>query len=267
MFDQANGEPYIFMFSGMLILNLFVAFIFYFVVLYRRKQKEHKEEKRKMADDFENLQLVARLEIQEQTFKNISQEIHDNIGQALTLAKLNLSNLELADTPVDRGQIRITKELVSKSIADLRDLSRSLNADYITRVGLSSAISQELSLIEKLAGYKTRLSLDGKEVSIDHDRLLIVFRMVQEILNNIVKHAEASKIDVDLAYTTRTLSVIVNDNGKGFVPDNQKFGLDGQGLSNLFSRAKALDASLSYLRLDPCGTSVQLVVEYTSTRR
>jgi signal transduction histidine kinase len=96
---------------------------------------------------FQQTLLQSQLEIQEQTLKNISQEIHDNIGQALTLVKLNLNTMDFDLNEQSNQKIITSKELISKAINDLRDLSRSLNTDIIADLGLQNAIEQELILV------------------------------------------------------------------------------------------------------------------------
>ena len=80
------------------MLNLFLGFIIYFIFFYRRRQKQNQAERAQMLLQFEKTQLESQLEIQENTFKNISMEIHDNIGQVLSLAKLNLAKMEMPET-------------------------------------------------------------------------------------------------------------------------------------------------------------------------
>src|SRR5690606_6033411 len=121
----------------------------------------------------------TQLEIQEQTLKNISQEIHDNIGQALTLAKLNLNAVMAEDTQLQE-KILNSKELVSKAITDLRDLSHSLDTDYVLEMGLQRSIEYELELIRKTGIVRTDLHVEGNLQRLERQKELILFRIVQE---------------------------------------------------------------------------------------
>lgn len=116
--------------ATVVILTLCIFIVANFL-LYYIKRKNHFRQQANLEEKYEKEILATQLEIQEQTFKNISQEIHDNIGQALTLAKLNLNTMSAEDTSELKQKIINSKELVSKAINDLRDLSRSLNTDYV----------------------------------------------------------------------------------------------------------------------------------------
>jgi two-component system NarL family sensor kinase len=116
----------LFFFSSLLVVFLFAIFIIFFI-RFHKNQLNLVLEKNNLKYQFQQTLLQTQLEIQEQTLKNISQEIHDNIGQALTLAKINLSTILSAGDPQLQQKITDSKELVSKAINDLRDLSRSLD--------------------------------------------------------------------------------------------------------------------------------------------
>src|ERR1700744_1035650 len=154
MGDRTNSEVYLFIITRIVILNVFLGFIVSFIFLYRKKHKVNMVEKNELHAQFQKTLLQTQLEIQEQTFRNISLEIHDNIGQVLSLAKLNLSSIELNGEDC-RGKAISAKQLVSKAIKDLRDLSRSLNTDYVSKMGLARAIEYELEMIKKTAMYET----------------------------------------------------------------------------------------------------------------
>ena len=211
---------------GSCITLLLVAFLISFVYMYH--QRQHK---------FQQTLLQTRLEIQEETFRNISQEIHDNIGQSLSFVKLNLNTIDDAST-VTKEKITESKNLLTKTIADLRDIARSLNPDFISELGLYGAIQQQLQLLEKTGEYKTAFTVNGEAYKSDQQRELVVFRIVQELLNNTVKHAAANEVSITMDYQTDQLIITVHDNGKGFdtaamqsVQNN-----NGLGLRNMLSR-------------------------------
>ncbi len=216
-----------------------------------------------MKSSFEKELLNSQLEIQEQTLKNISQEIHDNIGQALTLAKLNLNMMSL-ENPVQLVQkIGNSKELVSKAINDLRDLSRSLNTDYVEEMGLLRSVEYELEMISKSGTLQTQLQITGQVYRFDRQKELITFRIVQEVLNNIVKHARADSIEVRANYTGDKMELIITDDGEGvdLSPlnrnDHSGFGL---GIRNMHNRASLIGADFKIMSTIGKGTSVHLIL-------
>src|SRR5215218_1486408 len=126
-----------------------LSFLFRFVLLYQKKSISFSTEKQMMQARFQQEILRTQLEIQEQTFKTISQEIHDNIGQMLSLAKLNLATVDLHKELQADEKISNARDLVSKAIHDLRDLSKTLNTETIAATGLLNALEAELNLLQR----------------------------------------------------------------------------------------------------------------------
>lgn len=245
------------------VLILFLAvFILINFLLYYYKRKRHYIENIKLKADFSQTLLQTQLEIQEQTLKNISQEIHDNIGQALTLAKLNLNTMPPTGADVQE-KITTTKELVSKAIVDLRDLSRSLNTDYVANMGLEKAIGYELTLINKSSNIKTQLDTIGQSYRLTKQKELILFRIVQEVLNNTLKHAGASSIQALIKYGEASLDLSISDDGKGFdaaaIKTGQQYS-NGLGLHNMPDRAKLIGAACEINSTPGAGTRIVISI-------
>jgi signal transduction histidine kinase len=259
---QINQDIVVIIIAGTSLILIFASLIVMFVIGYRKKQQTHKFEKQQLQLQYEQELLQTQLEIQEQTFKNISQEIHDNIGQALTLAKLNLNTMPPVSNELHE-KITTTKELVSKAIVDLRDLSRSLNTDYVSDMGLQKAIEYELGLITRSSTIITNMQIEGEPFRMDKQKELILFRIIQEVLNNTLKHSNATTIHAKINYGSNELLLSVTDNGSGFlIPDKQgdhKPG-SGLGLHNMYNRAKLIGAIFSMKSKPGNGTIVKIVL-------
>ena len=143
-----ESELIVFIITGTIIFLLVALFMVSFLFLYRKRQHHHLKEKEQMKNEFKQELLRTQLEIQEQTFKTISQEIHDNIGQMLSLAKMNLSKFEIDRHNSDEAVLS-AKNLVSRAVSELRELSKTLNTDTISSIGLIKSIELELQLVEK----------------------------------------------------------------------------------------------------------------------
>jgi signal transduction histidine kinase len=211
-----------------------------------------------LQSQFSQTLLQTQLEIQEQTLKNISQEIHDNIGQALTLAKLNLNTLPGVNNE-QQEKVTTTKGIISKAISDLRDLSRSLDTDYIQEMGLQKAIAYELELIKKTGTLETSMTVDGAAFRFEKQKELILFRIVQETFNNIIKHAGAKNIFVVVSYTPTLFSLSIKDDGRGVNLQPLNEGKDnnfGLGIRNMHNRAKLIGAEFSMSSTIGQGTEV-----------
>lgn len=251
--------------NTVLIISFIVLFIaallVFLLVMQKRNHEKHAQEKINMRNTFNQELLQTRLEIQEETFKTISQEIHDNIGQALSFVKLNINTVDVHNPDDTRQKLLESKNQLSKTIQDLRDLAKSLNPDFIGELGLSGAIEQQLQLLQKTGAYKTFISVKGKEVK-SQQQDLVIFRIVQELLNNIVKHADATDIDVAIVYNTDGLVIIVKDNGKGFnSADNN--AAKSLGLANMRNRMKLINGYININSAAGRGTTVMLELPRT----
>lgn len=255
--DKLSQEVSIIIFASSFFLLIAIGIIS-LVMVYRRKQVEYIHEQNRMKAAFEKELLEAQLEMQEQTMKNIAQEIHDNIGGTLSLAKLTLNRLNPEQLNGNLEKVNNTKELVTKAIADLRTLSKTLHKEAVLSAGLVKAIEMELKLIDRSSEIETRMEVLGEPVSLDPQKELILFRTVQETLNNAIKHAEATHIHVQLRFVDSYLFLKIEDNGKGFdVRSIENDPERGSGLRNMQNRTKLIGGELNIGQRQP-GTEIQI---------
>ena len=217
-----------------LLLGLFVMIFF---LVYRRNQniKETQIEKLNQA------LLQTQLEIQEQTLKTISEEIHDNVGQILSLAKLNLNTLQQGE----EQKIQDTKNLVSKAINDLRNLSRSIHGDRIAELGLLQSVKDELNILQNSGQFTTYLKVNGDAIKMEPQKEMVLFRIVQEGLNNAVKHSKAKNITVQMDYQPELFYLTINDDGIGFDVAALEVAKAGIGLTSMKNRAALIGGTFS----------------------
>jgi signal transduction histidine kinase len=233
------------------IILLLSFFIIIFVRKYRQKQYVFQKEIELLKAEQDNAILQSSLEMQEQTFKNISKEIHDNIGQKLALAKLQLINLERTEF-VD---VQPTVDIISNTISDLSDLSRTMSADLILANGFVHAVELEAGQLNKTGAFKLAYKAEGEIVFLDGKKELVLFRIIQEAIQNIIKHAQATAVSILLHYKALQLEIIVADNGRGFNENSPK----GQGLTNMKARAELLGGSFQILHAEP-GTILKIII-------
>ncbi len=195
--------------------------------------------------------------MQEQTFQNISREIHDSIGQKLTLAKLHLNTLDYLNSNKTTLQVNESVTMISEAINDLTDISRSMSSEIILSNGLIKALEFEAAQLQKSGLYKINLSVTGNPVFMAANTELVLFRIVQEVINNIIKHAQATVIDIHLHYNTVLLTLAVTDNGKGFTIDATQ---PGTGLQNIKKRAAMLQGSLNITSATNTGTQIKIEI-------
>jgi signal transduction histidine kinase len=234
-----------------LIGIFFLILIFFFL----RRQRKYKMEKEEMRNRFEQTLLKTQLEIQEHTFNYISQEIHDNIGQILSLVRINLN--VLAET-IPNQHFEKTDELLGKVIRDLRTLSHNLNSNRLQELGIVEGLKSLLLQLEKTGKYSAEFIAAPESLSfMNNNNSLILYRMVQEVLNNIIKHAFATHIIIDIQIKSSNCHLLtIKDNGKGFDTKILQGNKTGIGLQNIFTRAKMIDAEVKIQSSETEGTSI-----------
>ena len=259
---QQNQELYFVIIIGILLGLLLVSFIIGTLVLYRRRQQKQDQEMARVKDMYEKEVLHSQLEIQENAFRTISQELHDNIGQLLSVVKLSLSTLPLEKDHKAAPLVTHSQKVLNKAIIDLSNITKSLYTDRITDVGLAESISYELLAVKNTGMYETEFIVTGDEFRLPEKTEIFLFRMFQEMLNNIIKHSAATHIRVRLAYGPDSIFVMsVEDNGKGFDVEKIRSSLSsgkGVGLKSMFNRAKLMGAELNVVSNFNQGTRLEV---------
>lgn len=257
MYDQSTQGIIIFIAGTSFLLLLLISFIVSIAYKYQQKQNAYFKDIETLKSSHENTLLQSQLEIQEQTFQNISREIHDNIGQKLTLAKLYLNTLDFTDTDKSRLQVNNSVTIIGEAINDLSDLSHSMSSEIILTHGLINALQFEAAQLQKTGIYKISFSATGNPVFMNYNTELMLFRIVQEVLNNIVKHAAASEIDINLHYIDALLIIEIKDNGKGFLSLQD---WPGNGLKNIKKRTSILKGKLIINSAQDTGTQIKVEI-------
>lgn len=222
-----------------ILIVILVVFLISFFLAYQRRKTKLLIEKAEQKQKFDMALANAQTEIQEQTLKNISWELHDNIGQLLSVAKLQLNMLSTQVKETNQKAIDEVGEVIAKTLKDIRLLSRTLNHEIIQNIGLVEAIKMELERFNRIKFLKAKINIKGEEVGINDKDEIIIFRIFQEFFSNVTKHSKASKLDVSLDYGSEQLEIIAQDNGVGFDVENANKGL---GLINMKSRAELIKA-------------------------
>lgn len=237
------------------LILILAGFIFTLMIFYRNRQMVFLENLKNAHAQYENNLISSQLEIQEQTFQQISREIHDNISLSLTLAKLQLNTFDWDDREKSVIKMESSIQLLGKSIAQLSDISKSLNADIIIQQGLLQALEEEMQRIRQADQFELVYEVKGSPVFMDSNKELIIFRIIQEAFNNVIKHANASVVQLQLDYCPEQLQILVTDNGRGFDPDRNKSG-GNAGLKNMETRASILKGEMQVFSSAETGTTL-----------
>lgn len=255
---SADSLFFIVIMSSSLMLIL-LGFFFAFIQLYRRKQLLFQTKQKQREQEYTEELVRTQLEIREQVMRQISEELHDNIGQSLIVAKMQLNAMESSGS---RKQLKTTDELLDRSIKDLRNISKSLNGDYILREGLINAIQREARFVSASGQISCEVNGSIPDQFINTNTETIVFRCVQEVLSNAIKHAQASKIAIDIEETNNQLAIKIADNGIG-LPKNwgSKRGL---GIDNLKKRVAMINGAVDITSKQDRGTEISIKLQPTN---
>jgi signal transduction histidine kinase len=256
MNSTADEEILITLISGTFLLMFFVIVVIVAAIRYQNRKQRHLAEMERIRQEAEQLLLKTRLEVHEKTLTDVSREIHDNIGQILSVAKLNLHTLQQKPETLD-AQVPLTLDLLNNAIKDLRNLSKVLNTDFVQKQSLSTLLQREVEVINHAQVVKLTLKVQGEETTLPPERQLIIFRIVQECLQNVIKHAKASEVTLELAYEDHTCRLSVEDNGIGF---DVTLAKQGNGYTNLMARASILGAKLDTESVLGQGSKISLTV-------
>jgi len=230
---------------------------------YNRHKKDHFVEKENMRQKFESEILKTHIEVQEQTMQTIATELHDNIGQLLSLTTLTLNSINIPENEKASEKIGNSLSLVNKSIKEIRELAKILHGEQIVESGIGNAIDQEINWLKRVGGYELQVSnhlLDIKASSPDKD--LIILRLLQEIINNIIKHAQATSIQIDAYIKSDALFLTVKENGIGFNYEESKSKKSGMGLASIQKRIEMIKGKIDVSSAPEKGTSVFIEIPY-----
>lgn len=233
---------------GVLVL-LCIVVIFLFVIFQKRKNTLLQEQV-DAQKQFEKEIAETQIEIREQTLRNISWELHDNIGQLLTLAKIQL---QIA-TP---DNIKEVSDTIGKGLQEVRALSKLINPDFIKNIELYKVVQLEIDRFNRLNFIKSELNLIGEAHKLDSKIEIILFRILQEFFSNTIKHSKATTLNVILDYQKNKLLIEAKDDGIGY--DTSINSNNGIGLSNIQNRAKLINAKIDLDSKIGKGTTLKII--------
>lgn len=242
---QAKHEIILLIITTTAIIFLLATIIVTLLYFYKKRQITYQQRLNALKLDFEKNLLKTQVEIQEQTFQHISREIHDNINHSLTLTKLNLVTLNWNNIRETRECVDSSINILGSTISDLNSLSKSINTELIKEQGLIKALSNEVNRLKSMAHLNVNYAVKGEAIFMDSEKELVIFRIIQEAFNNIIKHSKATEIRLELDYGNQYLNLIVQDNGIGFNKNEIWSNRRAQhaGLKNMQTRAKLFGGS------------------------
>jgi two-component system, NarL family, sensor kinase len=251
--------------SSTLIIITLASIVIILLFRYQQRNQVYTANIKTLQLEYDKNILQVSVEVQENTFKHISREIHDNIGLSLTLAKLNLNLLSEAVKGEQQNKIINAKEVLSSAIDSLSSLSKGLNAEIICEIGLLEFIRVEIGRIANSSDLSLHFEVGGNPVYMEAEKELVIARIIQECLNNILKHSKADTANLLLYYSEDRLKITITDNGIGIksVDPSPKTS----GIRNLHSRTKLIGGQLEIFSKENIGTTVNISIPINNNER
>ncbi|WP_299381979.1 histidine kinase [uncultured Lacinutrix sp.] len=240
------------------VLVIVTALVILFFIVFQKRKNKLLIDKIKQQQAFEEELSNAQTEIQEQTLKNIGWELHDNVGQLLAAASMQMNILKTQVSDDVKENFTEAASTVKESLKEVRMLSRSLNNEVVLNIGFEQSIENELNRLKKLRFATAELHVKGEIVPFKNTKHeIIIFRILQEFFSNTVKYSQAKNLLVKLNYLEDKLVIVASDDGKGFDMDTVE---KGSGLLNMKSRAELINTE--YNLSSKVGEGVVLEIKY-----
>ncbi len=198
-----------------------------------------------------------QLRAQEEERKRVARDLHDEVNQALTAVLLRLEALTHVAPPRLRDELAETKGLANQAMGELLQLARQLRPTALDDHGFVPAIEEQLRRFKAQYGIDTSLSTQGELEDLGSDQQLVLYRVTQEALNNIVRHAQAKSVSVDIARDDGSVALEVIDDGAGFDLGDEDRGL---GLEGMAERARLVEGEFDIVSTPGRGTTLKLRV-------
>jgi signal transduction histidine kinase len=204
------------------------------------------------------------IESQEAERKRIASELHDGLGQSLVIIK----NRAMLGLNKGDDKQRVARELgsisesASLALDEVREITNNLRPQLLDRLGLTKAIQ---SMLKKFAGVvEVESQLDAIDGLFSENEEISIYRIVQEAVNNIIKHSKASKAHVEIKRSSKDVSIMIHDNGKGFDAANVAAACGGLGLVGLKERTQLLKGEIFIESKPGAGTKIRVVLNAAS---
>lgn len=244
-----------------LFFVLFVVAILVYIKKYRLRKREYLNEIKMTNEIHQQELLTTQLEIQQATMQQIGRELHDNIGQKLTLVSLYTQQLVYENkVPQENERIEQIYQIINASLQDLRSLSKNLTNDNITENEIVTLIQEEVNHINALKRCEVTFEHNFEHIGLEFVKKNVLLRITQEFLQNSLKHARCSNISIRLRSSAEFfLALRIQDDGIGF--DYNQLTADGIGLKNMKKRTEIIGGHFNLQSKPNFGTTLTILLD------
>ncbi|WP_411894923.1 sensor histidine kinase [Winogradskyella sp. A2] len=253
--NDAEFHLLIYMVIVLIVISLLI--ILFFFVFQKRKNKLILD-KINQQKAFDEELVKTQQEIQEETLKYVGRELHDNIGQLLAIATMQLKAADKVADDTIKPKLTNASEAVKTTLTEVRALSKSLNNDVIFNLGFDAIVKNEVNRLNKSGLIDAKLDIIGNRIELENKKdKLFLFRILQEFISNSLKYASAELLHINLNYQKEFMTISANDNGEGFDSDDVE---KGSGFINMEKRAELIEADFDLT--SQVGNGTRLVIKY-----
>jgi len=246
---------------------LFGSFLRAFIIT-QRKKLQHQKDMQQLRETQHNQLIEAAVRSEETERHRIAEALHDEVGAILSSSKLHLQGIKSTNLDErDKQLYEKGKELLDEGIKKVRGISHNLHSNILKEFGLNEAIRDFLNKLTQGSLIKATTDLDNNYITKNPENDISIYRMVQELVNNILKHANAKEIKVHSNYTGRLLELTISHNGKGLTQqqfEELRYNKDGMGLKNIQNRVILLRGKIEFATDDNKST-INIIIPVKST--
>ena len=241
------------MIAGILLILSFSALTLWYIRSKYRLKVEAEHEKRLLQQEA----YTAVVSAEEGERKRIAMELHDGLGQLLSAARLNVSVLEDVASGDDMEVVENAESLIDQAITDLRSISHNLMPSALIRLGLVAALHDMAEKINSGRQVRVLIQTSGMDIRLAEDFEIALYRIIQEAVNNILRHAGASSIQINLSKQDEGLNLEISDNGTG-LPENAEKNSKGIGWSGIRNRVSLFNGMMNLYSNQGAGTRIHI---------
>ncbi|WP_177318696.1 sensor histidine kinase [Chitinophaga sancti] len=240
------------LFCGILVILFLAISVIIFFIVYQKRLLAQQIRLQSVQHEYQRELLTSSIAAQEKERVRIGHDLHDEIGSSLSTAKLLVNQLNHTD-PEKEQLVNSVKEILSHTIQNLKNISLNLYPSVLTKFGLVEGLQYLVSVLSQAS--PLTFTFDADEISgLELQQELALYRIVQELVNNAIKHSGASDVHLELRQTARFIQLSVRDNGCGFDP--REAGKGGIGLKSIEARKEMLKAEMQIQSVPGEGTCI-----------
>lgn len=250
---------------AIVLIVFIISIIIVGYLLYNRYKLRKQQEFNEALIHQQAIRSKAIIEAEEKERTRIAKDLHDGLGQQLSAVKLMINAIRAEQDEKEKAQkLETLSQLTDDSVKEVRAVSHNMMPNALLRMGLASAVREFIDKISSTGLLKINLQIVGLTQNLDKTTESVLYRVIQELVNNIIKHADANQLDIQIInHDDETLNIVVEDNGRGFDTKNIN-NFKGIGLKNMISRIEYLNGTITFDSTPGRGTTVIIDVPHTS---